>query len=166
MINVGDQIPAVPVRILTESGVTQMSAFDIMKKGITVLVGVPGAYSPNCHLKHLPSYVDHFEHLRSVGADRVLLIAKNDVFVLFAWHRDANAPDDFVFLSDIDLEFANAAGLTKDLVESGMGICHQRYSLIVKDGHVRFANIETAPGVNISDAETAIEQVAALKAEA
>lgn len=166
MIKVGDSVPAASVRVLTDDGVKSVSLDQVVAEGITVLVGVPGAYSPNCHLKHLPSYVASFEALHDAGADRVLLIAKNDVFVLFAWHRDASAPGDFVFLSDIDLEFAKSTGLTKDLTESGMGICHQRYSLVIKDGKVRYTNIETQAGVNVSDADTALKQVATLKAEA
>jgi peroxiredoxin len=41
-----------------------------------VFVGVPGAFTPTCHLKHLPSYVDDSAKFKDAGVDIVFVSGK------------------------------------------------------------------------------------------
>jgi peroxiredoxin len=62
-------------------------------------------------------------------------------------------------LADGNGEFAKAAGLELDLTVAGMGHRSKRYSMIVEDGVVKTLNIETEKGVNVSGAETIMQQL-------
>ena len=52
-----------------------------------------------------------------------------------------------------------AAGLELDLAVAGMGLRSKRYSMIVENGVVKTLNIETEKGVNVSGAETIMQQL-------
>jgi peroxiredoxin len=64
-------------------------------------------------------------------------------------------------LADGNGEFAKAVGLELDLTAAGMGPRSQRYSMIVEDGVVKSLNVETERGVNVSGAETILQQLKA-----
>lgn len=46
----------------------------------TILLGLPGAYTPNCHRIHLPQYVQAAEQFRALGVDQIVGLSSNDVF--------------------------------------------------------------------------------------
>jgi glutaredoxin/glutathione-dependent peroxiredoxin len=64
-----------------------------------------------------------------------------------------------VMLADGNGEFAKAVGLSFDLSVAGMGVRSKRYSMIVDNGVVKALNVEDKSGVNVSGAETIIEQL-------
>ena len=64
-----------------------------------------------------------------------------------------------MMLADGNAAFTTACGLEKDLNVSGMGLRSSRYSMIVEDGIVTSLNGEEKSGVNVSGAETILEQL-------
>ena len=50
-------------------------------------------------------------------------------------------------------------GLEFDLTPHGMGKRSKRYSMIVEDGVVKALNVEDKPGVNVSGADTILDQL-------
>ena len=76
-----------------------------------------------------------------------------------AWAKHAGAEGKIVMLADGNGEFARAIGLDKDQTASGMGQRSFRYSMIVDDGVVTALNVESKSGVNVSGAETILEQL-------
>jgi peroxiredoxin len=76
-----------------------------------------------------------------------------------AWSKASGADGKILMLADGNAAFAKAAGLNVDLTKAGMGERSRRYSMIVEDGVVRKLNVEDQPGVNVSGADTILEQL-------
>ena len=54
----GDSLPAATFRIMTSDGIKTLTTKDIFAGKKVVLFAVPGAFTPTCHLKHLPGYIE------------------------------------------------------------------------------------------------------------
>src|SRR5690606_9661504 len=93
-----------------------------------VLFSVPGAFTPTCSAKHLPGYVEHMDQFRERGID-VACMAVNDAFVMGAWAKSQNTPDDLIMLADGNAAFTEALGLGLDASAFGMGKRSKRFAL-------------------------------------
>jgi len=76
-----------------------------------------------------------------------------------AWGKATESEGKILMLADGNGEFAKATGLDLDLTAAGMGHRSKRYSMLVEDGVVKTLNIETERGVNVSSAETIMQQL-------
>jgi peroxiredoxin len=158
-IQVGDRLPEVPITIATADGPKPTTTTDFFKGKKVALFAVPGAFTPTCSARHLPSYVDKAGELRGKGIDEIACVSVNDPFVMAAWgQRDAN--DDITMLADGNGEFAEAIGLTMDGSKFGLGKRSQRYSMIVDDGIVEQLNVEAPGEYRTSSAEFMLDQLA------
>ena len=145
-IAIGDTIPDVTVRTLTESGPTPVQTAEILGNGTVVLFAVPGAFTPTCSDFHLPSYVIRNEELRAKGVDTIACVSVNDAFVMGAWGEQQGVGDGVLMLADGNGDFTKALGLEMDGTGFGLGSRSQRYAMILRDGVVEMLNIETAGG--------------------
>ena len=117
-----------------------------------VLFSVPGAFTPTCSAKHLPSFVDNVNEILGKGVDTIACMAVNDVFVMNAWGQSASA-DKIVMLADGNGEFAKSLGLEMDASGFGMGVRSQRFALVADDGVVSPLFIEAPGEYRVSAAE-------------
>ena len=158
-IQVGDRLPEVPLTIATADGPKPTTSSDFFQGKRVALFAVPGAFTPTCSARHLPSYVDKASELKGQGIDEIACISVNDPFVMGAWgQRDGS--EDITMLSDGNGEFAEAAGLGMDASKFGMGKRSQRYSMIVNDGVVEQLNVEAPGEYRASSAEYMLDQLA------
>jgi len=157
-IQVGDRIPDVPMALATPDGPQPTSSSEYFAGKRVALFAVPGAYTPTCSARHLPSYVDKAGELKSKGIDEVVCTSVNDAFVMGAWGRDDGSAD-ITMLADGNGDFAEAVGLTMDGSKFGMGKRSQRYSMVVKDGVVEHLNVEAPGEYKASSAEHMLEQL-------
>lgn len=72
---------------MTSTWLQVVSAKDMVKGKKVVLFAVPGAFTPTCSLKHLPSFIENADKLKAKGVDTIACIAVNDAFVMQASHR-------------------------------------------------------------------------------
>lgn len=158
-IKVGDTIPDVPLTIVTPEGPKQTSSGDYFAGRRIALFAVPGAFTPTCSARHLPSYVEKAGELKARGIDEIACIAVNDPFVMAAWAERDGSPD-ITMIADGNGAFADAVGLAMDGSKFGMGKRSQRYSMLVNDGVVEQLNVEAPGEYRASSAETLLEQVA------
>ncbi|HET9355206.1 MAG TPA: peroxiredoxin [Sphingomicrobium sp.] len=157
-IQAGDRIPDVQVSLATPEGPVPVRTGDYFAGKKVALFAVPGAYTPTCSARHLPSYVEKAAELKSKGVDEIVATSVNDAFVLGAWNESAGSPD-ITMLADGNGEFAQALGLGMDASKFGMGQRSQRYSMIVNDGVVEQVNVEQPGAYEVSGAETLLGQL-------
>lgn len=168
MIKVGDSLPAVTLSEYVEVEGNGCSLgpnpVDVPKAaaGKTIaLFAVPGAFTPTCSAKHVPSYLANYDALKAAGVDEIWCLSVNDPFVMGAWARDQKTEGKVRMLADGDAAFAKAVGLTLDLNGKGMGLRSARYSMLVKDGKVVTLNIEAPAKFEVSDGATMLAQATA-----
>ena len=157
-INIGDRLPDVPLTLATSEGPQQTSSSDYFAGKRVALFAVPGAFTPTCSARHLPSYVEKAADLKGKGVDEIACISVNDPFVMSAWgERDGS--QDITMIADGNGQFADSVGLAMDGSKFGMGKRSQRYSMLVNDGVVEQLNVEAPGEYNASSAETLLEQI-------
>ena len=168
MIKVGDKLPAATLQEFIEVEGNGCSlgpnAFETAKAtaGKTIaLFALPGAYTPTCSAKHVPSYIARADELRAAGVDEIWCVSVNDAFVMGAWGREQHAGGKVRMMADGSAAFAQATGLTLDLTSRGMGLRSNRYSMLVVDGVVKTLNVEAPGKFEVSDADTLLAQAKA-----
>jgi len=157
-INVGDRLPDVPLTVATPDGPEQTTTTDFFGGRRVALFAVPGAYTPTCSARHLPSYVEKASELKEKGVDEIACISVNDAFVMSAWNK-SDGSQDITMLADGNGAFSEAVGLSMDASKFGMGKRSQRYSMLVNDGVVEQLNVEAPGEYRASSAETLLEQL-------
>jgi len=123
------------------------------------IFGLPGAFTPTCSAKHVPSYLSNRDKLMARGVQEIWCVAVNDGFVMAHWGRDFKAIGKIRFLGDGSAAWAKALGLGLDLNTRGMGMRMQRFSMLVDDGVIKSVNIEGPGKFEVSDAETMLKQL-------
>lgn len=151
-IQTGNRIPEVTLSTMTDSGPSPISTSEIFGGKKVVLFSVPGAFTPTCSAKHLPGFVDHAEDILAKGVDTIACMAVNDVFVMNAWGKSANA-ERLLMLADGNGEFTQALGLELDATAFGMGQRSQRFALVADDGVVTGLFVEAPGEFRVSSAE-------------
>lgn len=165
-LKVGDRLPDATLSEYNETespgcpiGPRQIKVADAVKGRKILIFGLPGAFTPTCSARHVPSYVEHFDTLRAKGVDEIWCVAVNDPFVMGAWGRDQKSGGKVRMMGDGSAEFAKATGLTLDLTARGMGIRSQRYAMLVDDGVVKALNCEEPGKYEVSGAEAMLKHL-------
>jgi glutaredoxin/glutathione-dependent peroxiredoxin len=158
-IKVGDRLPEATFRVMKDGKASDITMSELTKGKKVALFAVPGAFTPTCSAKHLPSYKEKAAELRKKGVDTIACVAVNDVFVMNAWGKDQQVGDDIVMLADGSGAFTKALGLELDLNSAGMGSRSKRYSMIVEDGVVKHLNVEAPGEFKVSAADYMLGQL-------
>ena len=165
-IKVGDKLPEGKVQEFIEVEGNGCSVgpntFDVQQqaKGKKIIIfGLPGAFTPTCSAKHVPSYLNTYDALKKKGVDEIWCFAVNDPFVMGAWSRDQKAGGKIRFMADGSAEYTKKLGLDLDLNARGLGMRCQRFSMIVDDGVVKSLNVEAPGKYEASSAEKMLEQL-------
>lgn len=159
MIKVGDRLPEATFMAGTAEGPKPMTTKDVFAGKTVALFAVPGAFTPTCSAKHLPSFRDKQAELAAKGVDAIACVSVNDAFVMKAWGADQQVGDSMLMLGDGNGEFTKAIGLEMDAAKFGMGLRSQRYSMLVKDGVVSELNVEQGGEYKVSSAEYLLGQI-------
>ena len=132
---------------------------DLTRGKKVVIFGLPGAFTPTCSAKHVPSYLQNLERLKAKGVSDVICMAVNDAFVMGAWGRDQHSGGKVRMMADGSADYTKKLGLEMDLAARGMGTRCQRFSMLVDNGTVKLLNIEAPGKYEVSDAETMLRQM-------
>lgn len=166
-IKVGDTLPDGKLNESTEfdsatqcaTAPKEVAVAEAAKGKKIAIFGLPGAYTPTCSAKHVPSYLSKREQLMAKGVNEIWCVAANDGFVMAHWGRDQKALGKIRFLGDGSAAWTRALGLELDLNARGMGTRMQRFSMLVDDGVVKQLNVEAPGKFEVSDADTMLKQL-------
>ena len=110
--------------------------------GTTVLVGMPGAFTPTCSDQHLPGFIRNTDKLKGLGVERVAVITTNDRYVNSAWNQAIEdcmvTKSGLLMLSDADGDAVKAMGLVDDM-GFGLGLRSKRFVIVAEGGAVKCA---------------------------
>ena len=164
-IKAGDKLPEGTLQEFIEVegggcsiGPNTFKVEDLVRGKKIAIFALPGAFTPTCSAKHVPSYLQNLEALKGKGVDEVWCISVNDPFVMGAWSRDQKAGGKIRFMADGSAEYTKKLGLTLDLTARGLGLRSNRYSMLVDDGVVKTLNVEAAGKFEVSGGETMLQQ--------
>ncbi|MEL6324081.1 MAG: peroxiredoxin [Pseudomonadota bacterium] len=158
-IKIGDKLPDVTFMEATASGPVPRTTADIFDGRTVALFAVPGAFTPTCSAKHLPSFRDHASELKAKGVDEIVCTSVNDAFVMGEWGKHENVGDTMRMLADGNGTFAQAVGLELDASGFGMGPRSQRYSMLVENGVVKQLNVEDGGAYEVSSGDYLLKQI-------
>ena len=165
-IKVGDKLPPGTLSEYIEVetagctlGPNEFKVEDLTRGKKVVIFGLPGAFTPTCSAKHVPSYVQNIERLKAKGVAEVICMSVNDAFVMGAWARDQKTGNKIRLMGDGSAAYTKALGLELDLVAKGLGTRCQRFSMLVDNGVVKVLNVEAPGKYEVSDAETMLKQL-------
>ena len=164
-IKVGDRLPEGTLQEFIEVegngcsvGPNTFKVEDLVKGKKIAIFALPGAFTPTCSAKHVPSYLENLDALKAKGVDEVWCLSVNDAFVMGAWSRDQKAGGKIRFMADGSAEYSKKLGLTLDLTQRGLGLRSNRYSMLVDDGVVKSLNVEAPGKFEVSDGKTMLSQ--------
>ena len=156
-IAVGDKIPAATLNIMKD-GVQALSTDDIFAGKKVVMFAVPGAFTPTCSAKHLPGFVQHIDDFRKRGVE-VACLSVNDAFVMDAWAKSQDVPDDISMLADGNGALTEAMGLEMDGTAFGMGKRSKRFALVADNGVVKQLFVDAPGEFKVSSAEHVLSEL-------
>ena len=166
MIKVGDNLPGATLMEYVEVEGNGCSIgpnpVDVAKAtaGKTIaLFALPGAFTPTCSAKHVPSYVEHFDAIKAKGVDEIWCVSVNDPFVMGAWGRDPKVGKKIRMMGDGSGEFTKKMGIELDLTARGLGMRSDRYAMIVEDGVVKTLDREAPGKFEVSDAASILKKL-------
>jgi peroxiredoxin len=156
-IQVGDRMPELALQHIHD-GIQIVDTRTLFDGKKVVLFAVPGAFTPTCSERHLPSFVEHFDEFREKGIE-VACMAVNDPFVMQAWGESQHVPEGLRMLADGNGEFTRALGLEMDASAYGMGTRSKRFAIYAEDGVVRQVHVEAPGEFRVSSAEYVLSQI-------
>lgn len=158
-VQVGDRIPSVTLMQMGPDGPSAISTDELFAGKKVALFGIPGAFTPTCSARHLPSFVENADALKAKGIDLIACVAVNDVFVMDAWGKAQGVGDKVLMVADGDGVLAKALGLELDLYGKGLGLRNQRFSMLVEDGVVKSLEIDPPGTYEKTSAETMLKSL-------
>ena len=157
-IQIGDRIPNAVLNVLKD-GVQAVSTDDIFAGKKVMLFSVPGAFTPTCSAKHLPGFIQHLPEFKARGID-VACMAVNDAFVMDAWAKHQNVPEDGIaMLADGNGALTDALGLEMDGSAFGLGMRCKRFALYAEDGVVKQLHVEAPGEFKVSAADAMLKSI-------
>jgi len=137
-IKEGDKLPDVKVFVINtdqEYEHKEISTSAILNEGKIILFGLPGAFTPGCSKKHLPSFLESVEKLKEKNIRKVFCISINDPYVMKAWGKSYNLKDELTLLADVKGDFTKSIGA--EFNWRGWGLRSNRYTMLLEAGVVK-----------------------------
>jgi len=155
-IQVGATLPEVEVDVASAESVDP--AFErigsVLGPGRSILLGMPGAFTPACTDVHLPGFLRAADTFADCAIDKIVVCTANDRWTNDAWANavTANACGMLPVASESGSNVEYVADARGDLLEDlgmiaylgrSMGIRSRRFALIAEDGVVKHVAVDS-----------------------
>ena len=144
---INDQIPDCEVFQLIDGNPKKFQINDFFKDNKSILLGMPGAFTSVCSNKHLPSYKNNIDKIRSKGVDKVFCISVNDPYVMDAWAKISKVENEIIMLADPFGDFAKKLGVLVNKDAKGLGMRSSRYTIIIENKVIKYVAVEKETGI-------------------
>ena len=156
-IEVNNNFPVQKVRLVVAGELQEVDSSEYLADKKVMLVGVPGAFTPTCHVSHLPGYIEHLSSFEAKGYS-VVFISVNDPFVMKAWSEASNA-DAINMIADGNGDLTEALGLVMDASGFGLGKRCMRFAMAIDNGIISSIDVEEGGALDLSSAESQLAKI-------
>jgi peroxiredoxin len=156
-IKVNSNFPTQTLRLVVAGELQEVDSSEYLANKKVMLVGVPGAFTPTCHVSHLPGYIEHLSSFEAKGYS-VVFISVNDPFVMKAWSEASNA-NGIDMIADGNGDLAEALGLVMDASGFGLGKRCMRFAMAIDNIVIKSVDVEEGGALAISSAESQLAKI-------
>ena len=152
-------IPSIKVPIIQKGIVSKVILSDELKNKKIIMFGVPGAFTPTCSEKHMPSYIKLHNEFVAKGVDNIYCLSVNDEYVMQAWLLSYTEGDKILGIADGNGEVSKNLNLLVDKSANFMGMRCSRFAMIVQDNNIEELLIETPGEYKETSAENLLTKI-------
>ena len=156
-IEVNSNFPVQTLRLVVAGELQEVHSSEYLADKKVMLVGVPGAFTPTCHVSHLPGYIEHLSSFETKGYS-VVFISVNDPFVMKAWSEASNA-NGIDMIADGNGDLTEALGLEMDASGFGLGKRCMRFAMAIENGIINSIDVEEGGALDLSSAESQLAKI-------
>ena len=146
-------IPQIEVPIIKKGITSKATLSEELNDKTVIIFGVPGAFTPTCSEKHMPSFIKLHQQLVSKGIDDIYCLSVNDKFVMHAWLLSYADGDKIIGIADGNGEICQNLNLIVDKSKNFMGMRSKRFAMIVKNNIIQNTYVEEPGEYKVSSAE-------------
>ena len=148
-----NRIPQIEVPIIEKGIKSNVMLSEQLKDKKVIIFGVPGAFTPTCSEKHMPSFIKLHQQLISKGIDDIYCLSVNDKFVMHAWLLSYSDGHKIIGIADGNGEICQNLNLIIDKSKNFMGMRSKRFAMIVKNNIIQNTYVEEPGEYKVSSAE-------------
>lgn len=152
-------IPSIEVPIIQKGITSKVLLSDELKGKNIIMFGVPGAFTPTCSEKHMPSYINLHQQFIDKGIDDIYCLSVNDNFVMNAWLLSYTEGDKIIGIADGNAEITKSLDLLSDKSKNFMGMRSTRFAMIINDNIIQDTLIEDPGEYNKTSAENLLKKI-------
>ena len=139
-IKEGEKLPNSKVFMMSHDGPKEIFMDEVIGQNKVILFGLPGAFTPTCSAKHLPSFLNSMGEAKKKGIKKVICISVNDPYVMDGWGKSQNLKDQIILLADAEGEFTKKIGA--EFNWRGWGLRSTRYTMLLQNEVVKKLIVE------------------------
>ena len=152
-------IPSIKVPIIEKGVVSKVILSDELKGKKIIMFGVPGAFTPTCSEKHMPSYIKLHNEFIEKGIDDIYCLSVNDDHVMKAWLLSYTDGDKIIGIADGNGEVSKYLDLLVDKTVNYMGMRSSRFAMIIKNNNIQELIIEKPGEYRETSAENLLTKI-------
>ena len=152
-------IPSITVPVINKGITSKVILSDELKNKKVIIFGVPGAFTPTCSEKHMPSYIKYYQQLSEKGVEDIYCLSVNDEFVLNAWLLSYSETVRIKGIADGNGDIAKSLNLLVDKSANYMGMRSTRFAMLIENNIIQELFVEQPGEYNLTSAEYLLTKV-------
>ena len=152
-------IPSIKIPIIEKGVVSKVILSNELKGKKIIMFGVPGAFTPTCSEKHMPSYIKLHNEFIEKGIDDIYCLSVNDDHVMKAWLLSYTDGDKIIGIADGNGEVSKYLDLLVDKTVNYMGMRSSRFAMIIKNNNIQELLVEKPGEYRETSAENLLTKI-------